>query len=276
MRSKARGRLSGSKTVRNVEVAKLKLLAIIGSPRANGNTYKAVRQTVAILSEKDSTLEFESVQLSMADFRPCRGCYVCIAKGEDKCPLKDERANLETKMKLADGVIFASPVYTFNVSWTMKNFLDRFAYRCHRPDFHGKKIMVVTTTGGIGLGFVATLLSLTLGTMGFVTCAKAGVTFPPLHEKDDVKLEKEMSKLKKQTNVFYRKLADMKPVKPSLMKLIEFIKQKQAFSKAPQDSADYRFWRKKGWFEKGTGYYYDVHIGFARKIIIMLLSKIKI
>ena len=179
-------------------------------------------------------------------------------------------------MKQADGVIFASPVYTFNVSWTMKNFLDRFAYRCHRPDFHGKKIMVVTTTGGVGLGFVATLLSLILGTMGFITCAKTGVTFSPAHEKDDEKLKWEINKLKKQTDRFYQKLKDTKPVKPSLMKLIEFVKQKQAFSKASQDSADYRFWQEKGWFEKDTRYYYDVCINPISKLIVTLLSKIKV
>lgn len=254
----------------------MKILLIIGSPKANGNTYKAVSHVVDMLSQKDNTLEYECVQLSTADFKPCRGCFVCIEKGEDNCPLKDERENLEMKIKQADGVIFASPVYTFNVPWTMKNFLDRFAYRCHRPDFHGKKIMVVTTTGGVGLGFVATFLSLILGTMGYITCAKAGVTFPPPHEKDDKKLKKEMNKLEKQADMFYRKLTDAKSIKPSLMKLIEFMKQKKAFSKAPLDSADYRFWQEKGWFKKDARYYYDVRINPVRELIVTLLSKIKV
>jgi Multimeric flavodoxin WrbA len=191
-------------------------------------------------------------------------------KGEDKCPLKDERESLEMKIKQADGVIFATPVYTFNVSWIMKNFLDRFAYRCHRPDFYRNKIMVVTTTGGVGLGFVNTLLSLILGTMGYITCAKAGVTFPPSHEKDEEKLSKEMKKLQKETEKFYEKLNDTKPVKPSFMKRIEFIKQKQAFSKAPQDLADYRFWREKGWFEKDSWYYYDAPINPIIKRIVSI------
>ncbi len=253
----------------------MKILSIIGSPRVNGNTYKAVSHVADALSQKDSTLEYECVQLSTADFKACRGCFVCITKGEDKCPLKDERESLEAKIKQADGVIFATPVYTYNVSWTMKNFLDRFAYRCHRPDFQGKKIMVVTTTGSVGLKFVATLLSLTLGTMGYITCAKAGVTFPPPHEKDDEKLKKEINRLDKQTEKFYRKLLGGKAAKPSLMKLIQFMKQKQAFSKA-QDLADYRFWSDKGWFDSSTYYYYDAHINPISKLIVSLLSKIKV
>lgn len=51
----------------------MKILLIIGSPKANGNTYKAVSHVVDMLSQKDSTLEYECVQLSTVDFKPCRG-----------------------------------------------------------------------------------------------------------------------------------------------------------------------------------------------------------
>jgi multimeric flavodoxin WrbA len=36
-------------------------------------------------------------------------------------------------MQEADGVIFASPGYTANVSGLMKNLMDRLAYTAHRP-----------------------------------------------------------------------------------------------------------------------------------------------
>jgi hypothetical protein len=85
-----------------------------------------------------------------------------------------------------------------------------------------------------------------------------------------------MKKLRKRTDVFYRRLTNTKPVKPSLMKLIEFMKQKQAFSKAPQDSADYMFWKEKGWFNKDTRYYYDARINPVNKLIVTLLSKINV
>lgn len=253
----------------------MKILAIIGSPRTNGNTYRTVCQIERELNEKNDEIEFEYVQLSQIKLELCKGCYVCIEKGEEKCPLKDNRESLEIKMKQADAVIFASPVYTYNVSWIIKNFLDRFAYRCHRPDFHGKKAMVVVSTGAVGIGFVASFLSFMLGTMGFIICAKVGVTFSPPHEKNEKKLKKEMNKLIRQTDVFYKKLIDTKPVKPSFIKLLSFKMQQKAFSKAPQNLADYKFWKDKGWLEKTEDYYYKVHVGKVNKIIVSLISKFK-
>ncbi len=252
----------------------MKILTVIGSPRTNGNTYKTVRIIEKELVEKNAEIEFEYVQLSKAGFELCKGCYVCIARGEELCPLKDGRESLEMKMKQADAVIFAAPVYTYNVPWMFKNFLDRFAYRCHRPEFYGKKSMVVVSTAAIGLGFVALFMSFMLETMGFITCAKAGVTFPPLHEKDEKKWAKEINKLKRQTGLFYKSLKDTKPVKPSLLKLIIFKMQQKGFSKAPEDSADYMFWENKGWFEKGAAYYYKVHVWKIKRVIAALVSKL--
>ncbi|NGM83840.1 flavodoxin family protein [Paenibacillus sp. 7124] len=252
----------------------MKILAIIGSPKSNGNTYRTVNQIERELNEKNDEIEFEYIQLSRIRLEPCKGCYVCIERGEEKCPLKDDRESLEIKMKQADAVIFATPVYTYNVSWIMKNFLDRFAYRCHRPDFHGKKAMVVVSTGGVGLSFVASLLSFMLGTMGFITCAKVGVTFAPPHEKNDEKLKKETNRLIKQTDVFYKKLNDTSPVKPSFLKLLVFKMQQKAFSNAPQDLADFKFWKEKGWLQKKEDYYYKVHVGKVIKIFVSLISKL--
>jgi multimeric flavodoxin WrbA len=254
----------------------MKVLAIVGSPRTNGNTYKTIKKIEQRFVDKDKTVEFEYVQLSMAKLETCKGCYVCIEKGEEKCPLKDDRENLDLKMKQADAVIFASPVYTYNVSWIMKNFLDRFAYRFHRPDFHGKKAMVVISTGAVGLGFVEFLLSFTIGAMGFITCAKAGTTYAPLHERNEKKTRKETRKLNKQVDIFYRKIIDKKPIKPTFIKLLTFKMQQKAFSKAPQSSADFKFWKGKGWLEKRENYFYQVHIGNINKMLASLLSKLKV
>ena len=254
----------------------MKILAIIGSPRTNGNTYKAVRKIEEVLMKKNNGIEFEYIQLCKSRLELCKGCYVCLERGEELCPLKDDRESLEIKMKQADAVIFASPVYTCNVPWIFKNFLDRFAYRCHRPDFHGKKAMVVVTTASIGLGFVSLILSLSLGAMGFITCARTGVTFPPEHEKDEKKWEKEIIQLTKKTEMFYRRISDTKPVKPSFLKLITFKKQQKAFSMAPHNLADYRFWKEKGWLEKREAYYYKVPVWKINKIIASLVSYIKI
>lgn len=78
----------------------MKIVSIIGSPRVNGNTYRMVSLIEKKLSELDANIEFENIQLSTIDFNTCKGCHVCLSKGEVKCPLKDDRESLEEKINL--------------------------------------------------------------------------------------------------------------------------------------------------------------------------------
>lgn len=252
----------------------MNILVIIGSPRTNGNTYKTIKIIEQRFKEKQRDVVFEYVQLSKANFENCKGCYVCIERGEEYCPLKDDREKIELQLKQADAVIFASPVYTYNISWIMKNFLDRFAYRCHRPDFHGKKAMVVVSTGAVGIEFVQFILSFMIGAMGFVTCAKSGITYAPLHERNDKKTNRELTKLFKQIDLFYNRIIDNKPIKPSFIKLLTFKMQQKAFSKAPKNSADFKFWNDKGWLKDKETYFYNVKINAVKKLITSFISKI--
>lgn len=233
----------------------MKVLTIIGSPRSGGNTFKAVRRIEESMVRLNKDLVFEYVELSKEKLQGCIGCYVCLLHGEDKCPLKDGRAELEQKMYDADAIIFASPVYTYNVSWVMKNFFDRFAYRCHRPDFIGKKAMVVTTTGAVGLWFVNHLMAFMVSNMGFTVIAKIGLTYDPVYEIDAFKASKEDRQLQSSVRRFVDAITTTKADKPSFMRKMVFGFQKKAFSNAPKDSADYLFWKEKGWLEKDTRYY---------------------
>jgi multimeric flavodoxin WrbA len=54
----------------------MKVLTITGSPRANGNTFKAVKLIENRIKEKDSSIEFEHIQLSKFNLQPCRGCFL--------------------------------------------------------------------------------------------------------------------------------------------------------------------------------------------------------
>ena len=53
-------------------------------------------------------------------------------------------------MHEADGVIFASPVYSINVSGVFKVFVNRFSYVFHRPLFFDKKALLLSITGAAG------------------------------------------------------------------------------------------------------------------------------
>jgi multimeric flavodoxin WrbA len=94
-------------------------------------------------------LSISSLKTPISKF--VRVVFNCISKGGDLCPLKDDRDMIEEKMQEADGLVMVSPVYVMQVTSLMKNFIDRLAYRCHRPLYHGKKAIVLSTTGGMGL-----------------------------------------------------------------------------------------------------------------------------
>ena len=91
-----------------------KVTAFVGSAR-KGHTYDAVVQFLNNLQSMGD-IEVEIVRLSDYRLEVCRGCKLCFDRGEEHCPLKDDRDVLIEKMMASDGVIFASPNYSFQVS----------------------------------------------------------------------------------------------------------------------------------------------------------------
>ena len=69
----------------------MKILAICGSPR-KGNTYSALNT----IKENFPDIDFEILMLKDLHFELCKGCYACILRGEDKCPIRDDRASVHT------------------------------------------------------------------------------------------------------------------------------------------------------------------------------------
>lgn len=67
----------------------------------------------------------EEFKLSKLDIHHCDGCYMCWTKMPGECVHKDAMTELREKYRSADLVIFASPLYIFNVTGIMKHFMDR-------------------------------------------------------------------------------------------------------------------------------------------------------
>jgi multimeric flavodoxin WrbA len=154
----------------------MKILAIMGSPKGRGAGYaivKMIEERIKAIGD----VEFEHLFLKDANLRRCTGCYACMAKGEENCPLKDDRAAIEHKLLASDGVILSSPVCVSNVSWLMKNFIDRFAYTKHRPRFFRQKVLSVVNMAGTEKKEALTALNNVLG--GARVVHELGVATPP-------------------------------------------------------------------------------------------------
>ena len=131
-------------------------LIINGSPRKK-NTWKMVNQAKSNLKG-----DFEEIQLMKEKIPMCNGCFKCIMEGEEKCPHFDKVKPIIDKIRWADAIIIASPVYAMNVTALLKNFFDHTAYLYHRPEFFTKKALVVVSTAGAGQKDVAKYIDETL------------------------------------------------------------------------------------------------------------------
>ncbi len=113
----------------------MKAIAIVGSPRKNGNTEILARHTLKAITGEG--LDTELIRLAGLDIRPCDACMAC--RREKPCPIDDDLLPIYTKMKEADAVIFASPVYFGSATASLKALMDRTGYMSYdtRP-FAGK------------------------------------------------------------------------------------------------------------------------------------------
>ena len=154
------------------------ILAIIGSPRNQGNTYYAVKKICEeILCYSNVNIDF--LFLNEINLKPCKGCLLCLTKGEDKCPIEDDKYKIDEMIKNADLVIFATPVYGLNVSGIFKNFLDRYSYHAHRPGFLNKKAAFIVTAAGLGIKETLKVMNF-IEVWGFKVIYKTGIITPPL------------------------------------------------------------------------------------------------
>jgi multimeric flavodoxin WrbA len=102
----------------------MRVTAINGSPRAEGNTYHALARIGERL--KASGIDFEILHIGGQEIRGCIGCGSCGKRRDGTCVFGDDPVNgAIERMRDSDGLVLASPVYYSGVPGTMKSFLDR-------------------------------------------------------------------------------------------------------------------------------------------------------
>ncbi len=99
----------------------IKIIAVYGSPRKNGNSAALVKK--AVEGARDAGADVEEVFLRDYEISPCLEIYQCIKSGQ--CAIKDDFPAILEKLEASDGIILGSPIFFYSVSAHTKIFMDR-------------------------------------------------------------------------------------------------------------------------------------------------------
>jgi multimeric flavodoxin WrbA len=240
----------------------MKVTAFVGSARKK-HTYNATEKFMHNL-QSHGDIEYEIIALSDYNIGVCKGCILCINKGEELCPYKDDRDILIDKMNNSDGFIFATPNYSFNVSGLTKIFLDRLGFIFHRPRFFGKTYTSIVAQGFYGSNKIIDYFNFIGKGLGFNVVKGCSLnSLEPMTEKDQEKFNRIILK---QSKKFYSTLIKKDYPTPSLFQLMIFRMSRTSIKLLLNENwRDYTYYTKNGWLE--SDYYYAVQLNPLKKLI---------
>lgn len=67
----------------------------------------------------------EKITLDGKEIQFCRGCLACQSKKDGHCIMKDDADMIVQKMAQAEVIVFATPIYFYEMCGQMKTLLDR-------------------------------------------------------------------------------------------------------------------------------------------------------
>jgi len=152
----------------------MKAIVILGSRNPAGQTARAADAFLEGMTGEGA--EALSVFLPSMKMERCHQCDDTgwgICRSEGRCVIEDDFAALLEKIRAADAVIFANPVYFGDLSESLRAFLDRLRRTCMHPTGReavtGRKAVGICVAGGGGGGAPNCVASLgkVLATCGF-------------------------------------------------------------------------------------------------------------
>jgi multimeric flavodoxin WrbA len=109
----------------------MNVIAINGSPRANGNTSMALKAMTDELEKQG--IQTETIQIGKLSIHGCIACGHCRSSEGNRCVFNDDSVNeIAQKLRDCDGFILGCPTYYAGIPGTMKSFLDRVFYTSSR------------------------------------------------------------------------------------------------------------------------------------------------
>ena len=128
-------------------MATKKILIALGSPRKKGNSTVLAHRVAD--GARNAGADVERLYLYEMDIKPCTACEVCRDEISTPCNINDDMEKLDPKLRQADALVIASPIYWFTVSAQTKLFIDRFYALGNSQGYalEGKRIGIILTYG---------------------------------------------------------------------------------------------------------------------------------
>ncbi len=104
----------------------MKVLALNSSPRGEGQSKTEMILTPLVEGMREAGAQVEVVNLRQKKVKNCIGCYTCWTKTPGVCIHKDDMTlELFPKWLEADVAVYATPLYHFTMTASMKAFVER-------------------------------------------------------------------------------------------------------------------------------------------------------
>jgi len=135
----------------------MKVLCLLGTRNPEGQTASAAQALLKGVTAQGH--EGELVILPELRIERCRQCDNNgwgLCRQEGQCVIEDDFAVLTVKIREADAVVFATPVYFGDLSESLRALLDRLRRICRHADgkvgVNGKPAVGICVAGGGGGG----------------------------------------------------------------------------------------------------------------------------
>lgn len=117
-----------------------KVLIISTSLRKGSNSECLADQFLR--GSQDAGHHVEKIRLAGADIHFCTGCLCC--QQTQQCVIPDDAVAIAQKAKEADVLVFATPIYYYEMSGQMKTLLDRLN-PLFPSDYHFREVYLLAT-----------------------------------------------------------------------------------------------------------------------------------
>ncbi len=135
-------------------MASPKIIIVESSPRKNGNSTLLAREVAS--GARSLGAEVDTIHLHSMKISPCIACDACQESLEKDCVIDDDMKANYPRLRAADVIVFATPIYWFTVSGQIKLFMDRCYALLYLGAESGEEAVhtIVSDLGGKKFGVV--------------------------------------------------------------------------------------------------------------------------